>query len=174
MKLTWFGGTTVRVHIGGSILVVDPEAAPAGIDRVELLSGADQIVTTGSLRRADLTTWRARKSVRLLDEATQPPVEAWSSESGAILLDAIGEPPLLLFPRIGPALGRWADNAVVAISGEGEQLLDLASAVLAERTPRLLVLAGDEAAIDHAVPRLRDHLDGAVLVALEAGMALEV
>ena len=27
MKLTWFGGTTIRIYIGGQIFVADPSAA---------------------------------------------------------------------------------------------------------------------------------------------------
>ncbi len=42
MKLTWFGGTTMRLHIGGAMLVVDADGAPAQIDHTELLSGADR------------------------------------------------------------------------------------------------------------------------------------
>ena len=28
MKLTWFGGTTLRVYVGGAIVVVDADGAP--------------------------------------------------------------------------------------------------------------------------------------------------
>ena len=73
-----------------------------------------------------------------------------------------------------PPLGHWAESAILVLFGGGERLVDLGQAVLAERPPRLLALAGNETAIDDAVPRLRDHLDGSGLVALEAGMALEV
>ena len=47
-------------------------------------------------------------------------------------------------------------------------------AVLADTPPRLIALAGNESAVDLAIPALRDALDGAGLVALEAGMALEI
>ena len=43
MKLTWFGGTTFRVYVGGKVLVVDAEGVPGGIDRTELVSGADRV-----------------------------------------------------------------------------------------------------------------------------------
>ena len=174
MKLTWFGGTTVRVHIGGVILVVKPDGAPANIDRAELLSGADRVINGGELPLADLTEWRPRKAGRLLDEVEEPAVEAWSSGSGALLVEASGEAPLLLASETVPPLGRWAGGATVALFGAGEHLVTLGLALLAERPPRLLALAGDEPAIDYAVPRLRDHLAGTGLVALEVGMALEV
>ena len=174
MKLTWFGGSTLRIHIGGSILVLDPGAVTAPIDKAELLSGADQVVTQDSLRQVDLLSWRPRKPGSLLQEEGQSPVQAVSSESGTILIDALGEPPLLLFPRSRPALGRWADSAIIVLAGDGAQIVSLGLAILAERPPRLLALAGDDAAIDYAIPRLREHLDGASLVALEPRMALEV
>lgn len=44
MKLTWFGGTTIRIYIGGQIFVVDPQLAPDDIDRAEAVSGADRVL----------------------------------------------------------------------------------------------------------------------------------
>jgi hypothetical protein len=177
MKLTWFGGTTVRIHIGGAILVVDADRAPDGIDPAELVSGADRVVNGfgAGLPQVDTTRWKPRKPARLLDEGeTLPPVEAWSAGPGALLVDAIGEPPLLLLTGEPPALGRWADAAVVALFGDGAALARLGLAVINDTPPRLLTLAGDEAAIDTAVFALRDALDGTGLVSLEAGLALEV
>jgi len=40
--------------------------------------------------------------------------------------------------------------------------------------PRLVALAGVESAIDASIPVLRDHLDGAGLVSLEAALAVEI
>jgi hypothetical protein len=37
-----------------------------------------------------------------------------------------------------------------------------------------LALAGDDAALDQAIGALRDVLDGAALLALEAGLAVEI
>jgi hypothetical protein len=176
MKLTWFGGTTIRVHIGGAILVVDPEGAPDGIDRTELVSGADLVVGGfgEALEQVDGGQWKPRKPLRLLDESEDlPPVEVWSAGEGAILVDAMGEAPLLLVAGPKPALGRWAEAAVVTIFGDAEAIVTAAQAVLEDRSPRLLALAGTEAAIDAAIGPLRDKLDGTGLVALEAGLALE-
>lgn len=177
MKLTWFGGTTVRIHIGGAILVVDPTGAPHGIDAAELVSGADSVIADfgRGLHEVDVTRWKPRKPPRLLDEGdTLPPVEAWSGGAGALLIDAMGEAPLLLLAGDAPALGRWADGAVVVLFGDGEAISRLGLAVLDDTPPRLLALAGDEAAIDVAIPALRDRLDGTGLVSLDAGLALEV
>ena len=177
MKLAWFGGMTIRIHIGGAILVLDPAGAPAGIDAAELVSGADVSIAGfgAGLPRVDGGSWKPRKVPRLLDEgAALPEVEALSLGEGAALVDAIGEAPLVLVRGPAPAMGRWAESAVVVLLGNGPQLAALGEAMLEERAPKLLALAGDEAAVDLAIPALRDRLDGTGLVAMEAGLALEV
>ena len=177
MKLTWFGGSTIRIHIGGAILVLDPAGAPAGIDANELVSGADVVIAGfgASLPATDVARWKPRKPPRLLDEAETPPaVEAWSAGANAVLVEAVGEPPLLLVAGNVPVLGRWAEGAVMVLFGDGEWLIGLGQAVLDDTPPRLLALAGDEIAIDAAIPALRDRLDGTGLVSLEAGLALEI
>lgn len=177
MKLTWFGGTTVRIHIGGAILVLDPEHAPAGIDAAELVSGADAVVSGFGESRPliDAASWRPRKVPRLLDEEpTLPNVDTWRIGPEAVLVDAMGEAPLLLLIGDVPPLGRWAEAAIVLLFGDATGLTRMGRAVLADRPPRLLALAGDEAAIDGAIGALRAELDGTGLVSLEAGLALEV
>jgi hypothetical protein len=177
MKLTWFGGTTIRVHIGGAILVVDAEGAPGGIDAAELVSGADLVIAGfgKGLPSVDAARWKPRRPPRLLDEGTELPAgEAWLAGPGAVLVDAVAEPPLLLVAGDLPGLGRWADGAVVVLFGDGAVLERLGGVVLDDAPPRLLALAGNEAAMDVAIPALRDRLDGTGLVALEAGMALEI
>ncbi|MNL79955.1 hypothetical protein D3C87_2066770 [compost metagenome] len=63
---------------------------------------------------------------------------------------------------------------MVALFGPGERLVALGEALLDDTPPRLLALAGDEAAVDSAISALRDRLDATGLVALEAGLALEI
>ncbi len=177
MKLTWFGGTTARIHIGGVILVIDAAGAPAQIVASELVSGADCVVENfgAGLEAVDSAQWRPRKAQRPLDdEATEPAVACWQAGPGALLVEAPGEPVLLLIKGAVPELGRWADGAVVVLFGDGEALSGAGQAVLAGRGPRLLALAGDEAALDQAIGALRDVLDGAALLALEAGLAVEI
>lgn len=177
MKLTWFGGTTIRIHIGGAILVVDPQGAPAGIDAAELVSGADKVIAGfgADLPPVDAASWKPRKPRRLLDEGDAlAPVEAWAAGTDAVLIDAVGEPPLLLLAGAVPTVGRWAEGAVIALFGGGDTLVATGLGVLDDTPPRLLALAGDEASVDIAIPALRDQLDGAGLVSLEAGLALEI
>tara|TARA_R110002124_G_scaffold63350_25_gene173272 strand:- start:3813 stop:4346 length:534 start_codon:yes stop_codon:yes gene_type:complete len=177
MKLTWFGGTTVRIYIGGKIVVLDAAAAPAGIDAAELVAGADVAVSDfgAGLASLDTATWRPQKPGRLLDEAAAlPPVRCWAAGEDAVLLESLGESPLLLVRGAVPVLGRWADDAVVVLFGDGVALSGIGRTVLAQRAPRLLALAGDEAAVELAIAQLADGLDGTGLVALETGLALEV
>jgi len=177
MKLTWFGGTTIRIHIGGAILVIDPQGAPAGIATAELVSGADSIIEGFGvdLEEVDLVTWKPRKVPRLLDEGDSLPlVQAWSADRGAILIEAVGEPPLLLVSLDIPTVGRWTEHAVVVVFGDANELRARGGHVVGQFGARLLALAGNEAAVDEAIPALRDSLDETGLVALEAGLALEV
>ncbi len=177
MKLTWFGGKTMRVHLGGMILVVEPEGALGGISWAELTSGADRVVQSSGaeLPQADGERWKLRPVPRVLDDDGQAPgLELWSLGNDLVLVDGMGEVPLLLAAGDVPKLGRWADGAVVVLFGDGEQMAARGDGVLAQRAPRLLALAGDDEAIDHAMAQLGGKLDGTGLVALQPGLAVEV
>ena len=176
MKLTWFGGTTLRIYSGGMIVVLDPAGAPAGIDAAELVAGADLVVGDfGAARETvDLASWKPQKPARPLDDGDAPVLGCWSAGRHAVLIEAPGEPVLLLARGALPALGRWADGAVVVLFGDGAGQATAGLGILAQRAPRLLALTGDESAVDLAIGRLRGQLDGTSLVALEAGLALEI
>lgn len=173
MKLTWFGGTTFRIQIGGQVVVVDPEAAPDGIDRSELVSGADHVVAMrGGGKPVDLQSWRPRAAERLLDagDAVRP-LELWSVGGSGLLIDGDVDRPLLLAAENVPTLGRWADKAVMVLAGSA--LADRAERLLAAAGPALVALAGSEADVDATLDRVRDRLDGTGLIALEPGLAVE-
>jgi len=176
MKLTWFGGTTMRIHIGGTILVMDAEGAPEGIDQAELVSGADRVFGMGDgLAAVDSATWRPRRAGRLVDEGERGnPVEIWAAGEGAVLVDAVGEPPLVLAGGSLPEPGRWGTEAVFVLFGDGPNMSGLGEALLDVTAPKLIALAGDEAAVEFAIEALRERLDGAGLMSLEAGLAVEV
>lgn len=169
MKLTWFGGTTLRIHIGGRILVADP-AGISGVDAEELVSGADRVfVTDIDLPRFDPLHWQPRRPAALIDDSAPQEVLVHSLAEGATLVDAIGEPPLLLLEAPLARAGRWArDAVVVTYSAMG------AGAVLEALQPRLIALASSESEVEATFVALRDRLNGTALVALEPGMALEV
>src|SRR5690606_36578485 len=117
MKLTWFGGNTFRLHIGGAIVVIGAQNAPAHIDRNELLGGADHSVELGTnLPLADGAHWKRRPAQRLLDAGDgERPVELWSLGAGNLLIDADGEAPIALFSEAAGEMGRWAEKAVLVI-----------------------------------------------------------
>jgi len=179
MKLTWFGGTVIRIYIGGQIFVVDPQLAPTGIDEAELVSGADRVLrlvgADEALTEMDPAEWRPRRVPRAIDEeGAPPPVHAYRIGAGSMLIDAVGEPQLVLVSDAAPSFGRWADGAVVVLLGVGEAMSALAEGLLDAARPKLIALAGDEEAIDFAVAALRENLGGAGLVSMEKGLALEV
>ena len=173
MKLTWFGGTTFRLHIGGRMLVVDAQSAPGGIDRTELLSGADRTFGLWDDLPQAGEKWAPRKVAALVDaELELPDVLVHRLADVAVLIEAVGEPPLVIATGAVPETGRWGREAVVIVAGN--QLADTAKSVLNEMAPRLLAIAGGEHATDEAIEAVRDSLDGAGLMAMEPGLALEV
>lgn len=173
MKLTWFGGSTFRVQIGGQVVAIDPQSAPTGIDQGELVSGADRVVTFGeTFATADALTWRPRAAERLIDAGdAMRPVRLWSVGPGSLLVEGDDEMPLLLLGGPVPALGRWVDSAVVVLLAHG--LAARASALFEARSPRLVALAGDENEVSDVFEAVRPMLDGTGLVALEPGLAVE-
>lgn len=178
MKLTWFGGTTLRIHIGGEIVVVDAENALQGIDRAELLGGAERVAGLAgdaSLPVIDPAGWRPRSAPKLLDDKPLASAQVLRIGSDALLVDAAGEPPLVILGGgEAPRFGRWADGAVIVLTALGESLVATATVLLDVARPRLIALAADEQLIDLAVAELGEHLDGTALVSMEPGLALEV
>ena len=178
MKLTWFGGTTMRIHIGGAMLVIDADEAPAGIDRAELVSGAELRLSfraVADLDEVDPMQWGPRKAPALIDETAElPAVMTHRIGASVIVVDAVGEPPLLLATGEVERMGRWAWNAVVVTMGEPEALPAIAANVLDRLGPKLIAVAGSEAAVDQVIERIGALLDGTGLVSLEPGLALEV
>lgn len=173
MKLTWLGGGALRVYAGGQIVVVDAVTAPVGIDRRELLAGADRVVARGDrLPAADPASWRPRPMPRLMDEV---PAAEIARLGDALLIAAAGEPALVILGEGNlPRFGRWAEGAVIVVTSTREGLVAELTALLDVARPRLLALAVDEPTLDRVVDALAEHLDGTGLSSLEPGLALEV
>ena len=172
MKLTWFGGTTFRIYAGGQVLVVDAEGAPRSIDRTELVSGADRVFGLGDDLPAAGTRWAPRKVGALIDEGALPEVLVFRLSENALLVEAVGEAPLVIATGEVPEAGRWGREAVVIVAGK--DLPGTARSVVNEIGPRLLALAGGEHAVEATIEAVRDSLDGTGLMALEPALALEV
>jgi hypothetical protein len=177
MKLTWFAGTALRIHIGGQVLVVGAGEAPDWVDRRGLVAGADRVLdlAEADIPAVDAEKWRRRRPGRPLDETAPPAADIVRLAPGILLVDAPGEPALVLAGAADlPPAGRWADDAVIVLFGAGEAIIATASVLVDVAEPRLLALAADEDAVDLAVAELREHLDGTALISLEPGMAVEV
>lgn len=174
MKLTWFGGTTFRIHIGGWMVVVDAEGAPGSIDSTELVSGADKIVElAGDLSQADARKWVPRKVGALIDAAAElPEVLVHRLDDGVVLVEAVGEAPLVIATGEVPEAGRWGRDAVVIVAGK--HLAQTAASVVNEIGPRLIAIAGGERAIEETIEAVRELLDGTGLMAMEPALALEI
>lgn len=172
MKLTWFGGTTLRIHIGGKVLVVDPVARD-GVDPDELVSGADVTFTLEEAGEAvDPVLWQPRRQAAMLDAEDVPEVIVHGLAEGGALIAAAGEPPLLLLETPLKKAGRWAHDAVVVVLGDGARAL--AAASLEAFGPKFIALAADETVVDATFAELSERLAGTGLVALEPGLALEL
>lgn len=171
MKLTWFAGSTIRIHIGGRILVADP-AGISGVDAEELVSGADLTFFIDEAGESiDPALWQPRRVAAMIDADTVPEVLVHGIEGGA-LVAAAGEPPVVLLKGQMRRAGRWAREAVVVVFGD--QADRLAGQVLDDNGPHLIAIAASDAVIERAVAAVRDKLGDTVLMALEPGMALEV
>lgn len=176
MKLTWFGGTTIRIHIGGAILVVDSARAPAGIDARELVSGADQVIEAfgRGLQSVAAGDWKPRRPARLIDEDDMTSsVNVRTAEPGIILIDAIGEPALVVTDKFDlPTLGRWAEGAVFVLLGQ--DLRERAETLRETVMPKLIVLAGSEQEIEETFQLYVERMTDTGLMALEPALSLEV
>jgi hypothetical protein len=173
MKLTWFGGTAFRVHLGGKVVVVNAAAAPSNVDPAEIKSGADSEAEMRAGPITDPSAWRAKLAPRATEPAN--PIEILRIGPNALLIAAAGEAPLVILgPGELPRFGRWADGAVVVLTSARESLVAEATVLLDVARPRLIALAVEDQMLDLAIEELAEHLDGAGLSALEPGLALEV
>ena len=178
MKLTWFGGTTLRVYLGGEIVVVDADGAPEGVSRQELTSGADRLV---SLREAypliDPESWKIPRPSRAIDESRR--LEVLSIGLDTCLISGEGDPPLLILNVTElPRLGHWVDDAVVAAFGERGAALVEDIVMLDLAKPRHVVLGATDEAVDQLFDRLETiddrFWDDFRFSSLEPGLAVEV
>jgi hypothetical protein len=179
VKVTWFGGRTLRVHAGGEIAVIREQADPAGFDARELVSGADHVWQVDAAEdRTDLASWRPRRAASVLEqgEADAPDDAArYHAGEGSGLFEVPGEPPLLLVWSAPPELGRWLSDAVtVVMAGTGEAAARHGAALIGMRPPRLILLAVPAAEVDAAFDALAPFSSDTGLMVLEPALGLEV
>lgn len=178
MKITWFADMTFRIQIAGRIVVTHVDGAPEGIDRTELIAGAQTVVSTQSsdLAPFDPTEWRPRRRPRLIDEEEGDEgldlyrfgargLVAYSVDEGLLVLEDAGA---------GAQWNRFADNCVAVLSGSGAQCAAHGTALLDIARPRLIALAIYDGEVDLAFDTLAPKLGQASLIVLEPTMAVEV
>jgi len=172
MKLTWFGSDTFRIHAAGAMVVVSGAGELPGVDRAELVSGADLVVDFVEEMNA-VPDWKPRPPLKMLDvdEVIRRP-EIVRLGNGTLVLDSDGEAPLVLARGMPQLTGRWVNQSVIVLIGEN--LAQRGQSLLDRHAPRLIALAGPDADVDAAFETLRPFLDGTGLVALERGLAVEV
>lgn len=178
MKITWFAAMTFRIHIAGRIVVTHAEGAPDGVDPTELIAGAQTVISSQSpdLAAFEPVSWRPRKRTRLIDkDPGDEGLELYRLGARGLVADSADE-GLLVVEDAGTSSqwNRWADNAVVVLSGSGTQSAAHGTALLDIARPRLIALAVDDGEIDLAFETLAPNLGETSLIVLEPGMAVEV
>ena len=174
MKLTWFAASCFRLHIGGQIIVTDPDDAPDGVARAELVSGADLVVTLGDSHLApfDADSFRPRRARRPIDDDLADANGLFRFGESGLFVEPSDEPHLIL---CGPQAkwGRFADGAVVILCGAFDALVDAVAELSRTARPRLVILAPSAfEATDLAA--LAAAADGTPVQILEPLFALEV
>mgnify|MGYP001024573485 CR=1 FL=1 len=154
------------------MLVVDP-APIGGVEPAELVSGADRVIgLSDGFEEIDPLRWQPRRVAALLEESAGPGVEVWRLGAGLVLIEAVGEPPLLLATAPPAGAGRWGRDAVVVAMGD--DVTGVTVGALAALGPRLIAVAGGDDAVGAALDAVRDRLDETGFMALEAGLAVEI
>jgi len=175
MKITWFGGATFRLYIGGKIIVTDADRAPAGVSSHEIAAAADHRIDLSDGRidypYLEPETWR-RPRHSLLEEPDEEILTLYTLSGEGIFIDEPSEGPLIVTPAGETAWGRFADNAVVVLFGTGDALTAGATALFTAARPRVLLLA--LAAGEPPEPRALAAIAGHCAVQLlEPGLAVE-
>lgn len=177
MKITWFAAMTFRIHIAGRIIVIESEGAPEGVDPGELVSGAQTVVSAArnGIPDFDPSIWKPRRRGRLIDEDEgDEGLNLFRLGAGLVASSADEGVLVIADAGAGPQWGRWADGAVVVLSGTGAQCVAEGAALLEIARPRLIALAIGDGAADTAFEGLAPQLGDASLTVLEPGMAVEV
>lgn len=177
MKITWFSAMTFRIHIAGRIVVTHSEGAPEGVDPNELIAGAQTVISTTSpdLSAFDPASWRPRKRTRLIDaEPGDEGLDLYRLGARGLVADSADEGLLVLVDAGAEAeWNRWADGAVVVLSGSSAQCAAQGTALLEIARPRLIALALEDGEADLAFQTLAPLLGDSGMTVLEAGLAVE-
>lgn len=176
MKITWFGGITFRIYVGGKIFVTDHDRAPGGIDPHEVSAAADfKIDLSDGINDfpfLDLESWKKQRPRRLLDMPEETVAALYTIEGEALFIDEPQEGPVIVAPGGQTAWGHFADNAIVVLYGEAQAILEGAQSLLIAARPKLIVIAAD-GFNDEQLSALSDACGGCAMQVLEQGFAIE-
>lgn len=176
MKITWFGGSTLRLYIGGKIIVTDADKAPDTLDAHEVSAAADQMMALGAglraLKSLDVDHWKSKKPVRLIDQPEGQELDFYAIANEALFIDEREEGPVIVAPADFAGWGRFADQAIVVLYGDANAIVSSAQSLLTTARPRLLAL-GCEAISDQAFAILAADCRDCALQVLEKGFAVE-
>ncbi len=174
MRITWFGGGTFRIYVGGRIVVTDPDGAPAGVDRHELAAAADHIVRPGQgdLPEIDPAAWCRRRPQRVIDVPGEDIFGLHVLPGGGLFIDEPEEGPLIATPAGVTTWDRFADEGAVAVFGDAEAVATDIRALMATARPRLVAIAASRFSGDQ-FRALADIGGGGALLVLEPGLAVE-
>lgn len=176
MKITWFGGSTFRLYIGGQIFVTDEKRAPAGVDAHEVAAAADHRIDLSDgiveFDTLDVENWQRKRPRRVIDEPVEEIAALFTIEGEALFIDEPQEGPVIVAPGGQTAWGRFADNAVVVLYGAPPAVLEGAQALLIAARPKLIAIAS-EGFSDRQFESLGKVCGDCALQILEQGFAVE-
>lgn len=176
MRLTWFGGSTFRLYLGGRIIVTSPDRAPAGVEHAELVAAADHLIDLedgiSEFEVIDPERWHPRRPKRLVDQSGETIVELFAVGDEGLIVDEAEEGPVIIAPAGLKAWGRFADDAVVVVYGVPEAVTRGVNALAMVARPKLIALAA-EGLTDDQFARTASAAGASPVQVLERGLALE-
>lgn len=176
MKITWFGGTTFRLYLGGKIFVTDGHLVPKDISRHEVEAAADHLIDLSDgvqdLAYLDPESWTRKKPVRLIDAPEEEIAALYTLSGEGLFIDEPAEGPVILAPGGETAWGHFADGAVAILFGTAQNVLAGAEALLIAARPRLIALAAEGLSTD-GFRGLSVRAGGCAVLILEPRLAVE-
>lgn len=168
MKLTWFGGCTFRIYLGGKIFAVTDGAGTTNVDAGELAAGVDASIVLPATGLPEFVPDLLRPR-RMIDQPEGEGPGLFAFQHGVALIDP-AEPPLFLSDRRHVEWDRTVDAGIVVLVGADAtanaiRLFDAAR-------PKLLALAVDEIG-DDELAAIAAHAGQTAVQVLEPGLALE-
>lgn len=176
MRLTWFGGSTFRLYLGGDIFVLDADRAPEDVDAHEVASAANYSFALGPklsiLPDLNPQTWKPMTPKRLIDEDEKRVANVFALGETGILIDESDEGPVILTAAGQLEWGRFADDALVVLFGAPEVVGEDALKLLQTARPLMLAIASS-GFTDAQFAALGKQAGRCAIQMLEPGFAIE-